>query len=309
MEVRPSETLFVKAEAAGSKTEFDLRNPIGEQSDTAYRFEGGFRRENFRLTGGVEEAGSSFFSPLGASPRDERSYFGHFFYEANRYVATRLSNRVSRDNLNSFKRATVVRTQPEYQIIFRPSEYYKDLRIDFTYQPLHEYSDNGSFIDRYRDFTGIELHQKAGAFRYFAGLHSTVDDDRITRANNRDIYKLDGRLTWEYDEFKKVYGLCGLEQLNYRVAGGVDRVSLFGFGGQSQFHDDLFLNLDYTREANDLKGITAGSTHDRANMSLMKEYNNQTRVILELEGSNHSFEQTGNPYSDVAAKLRVLKTF
>ena len=184
MDIKPTEHLFFFGETAGSKTEFDLRNPIGEQSATAYRAGGGYMRENLKIDGGVEEAGSAFLTVLGESPRDERAYFGNIFYELNRYIGAKLGGRVSRDNLANFKKTTLVRNQPEMTLTLCPSEYYKDLRIDFRYQPTHEYSENGNSIDRYRELTWMEVNQKAGAIRYFAGLSSNIDKDQISKTND-----------------------------------------------------------------------------------------------------------------------------
>ncbi|RCK77913.1 MAG: hypothetical protein OZSIB_1951 [Candidatus Ozemobacter sibiricus] len=307
--VRPTENIWVDGEYARSDTDFDRRVTSGNQLDTAFRFKGGYGRENYRAEAGVEQAGTAFLTYLGESPRDERAFFGNFFYELNRYVSTRIGGRSSRDNLDNYKRDTLVRNQPEVQVTVRPSDYYRDLRVDFFYQPLHEYSDNTRFVDRYRDLMWVELNHRAGALRYFAGLSSTIDKDKVARINDRDINRFDLKLTWEYDSQNRLYGLVSQEQLSYKVAGGQDVMSLYGFGGHSQFHEDVSLNLDFTHELNDPANASWDSKHDRLNLSLTKEYNNMARLILDLQGSSHRFTLPGRDYSDLTAKLRFLRSF
>jgi len=309
MEIKPADNVKVYGEAARSKTEFDLRTPLGEQEDTAYRFGGIYMWENFRIEGGVEDAGSAFLTPLGESPRDERIYFGHCFFELNRYFATKFGGRIARDNLANYKTATIVRNQPEFLLILHPSDYYRDMRIDFFYQPSHEYSDNVDVLDRYKDVSWLEINHKAGALRYFAGLTGIIDKYKIAPINDQDITKLDFKLTWEYDAFRSLYGMFSHENFGYKTAGGFDRTIIYGLGGKSQFHDDIDLALEYTHEANDVKTALADSKHDRVNISLTKEYNNQARVIIELEGSNNLFEASNRNFNDLAAKFRFLKSF
>jgi len=307
--VKPTENIYVNGEYAGSDTEFDRAHGAGNQTGNAYRMTGSYGRENYKAEAGVEQAETPFLSYLGESPRDERAYFANFFYEMNRYISTRIGERTSRDNLDLYKRATLVRDQPEIQVTMHPSDYYRDLRVDFFYQPLREYSDNGKFVDRYRDLMWMELKHKAGAMLYFAGFSSTIDKDKIVNTNDRDISKLDLKLTWEYDVSNRLYGVYSVEQLNYKIAGGKDLVNVYGIGGHSQFHEDVSLNLDYTHEQNDPTSSLWDSAQDRVNLALTKEYNNMARMILDLEGSNHTFSMPGRDFADLSAKLRFLRSF
>ncbi len=309
MEIRPTENLWVNGEYAGSDTDFDRRHGGGNQTGEAYRVQAGYGRENYKAEAGVEQAETAFLTYLGESPRDERALFGTFFYELNRYLSTRIGARSARDNLDSYKTATLVRDQPEIQVTMHPSDYYRDLRVDFFYQPLHEYSDNGDFVNRYRDLMWMELNHRAGAFRYFAGFSATIDKDKITKANDRDINKYDLKLTWEYDMANRLYALFSQEQLSWKTAGGQDVVGIYGIGGHSQFHEDVSLNLDWTHENNDPANTAWDSSHDRLNLALTKEYNNMARLILDLEGSNHRFTSPGRDYTDLSAKLRFLRSF
>ncbi|MBI3038310.1 hypothetical protein HYY75_04550, partial [bacterium] len=309
VQIKPTENLYVNGEYAGSNTDFDMRDEFGHQSGSAFRAMGGYSRENFQFEAGVEEGGSAFLTPLSESLRDERAFLTKFFYELNRYISARLAWRGSRDNLGDFKRATLVRDQPEAQITMHPSDYYRDLRFDLYYQPLHEYSDNGKYLDRYRTLGWLELNHRAGSFHYFAGLTSTIDKDKITPLNDRDIGKLDFKLTWDFDAFRQVYSSYSTEQLSYRNAGGGDRTSITGFGGRSRFHEDLSLALDYIYEANDLKTALSDSRHYRLNFSLTKEFNNLSRFIFDVEGSDNRFDAKARDFSDVTAKLRFIKSF
>jgi hypothetical protein len=309
VKVKPTDNLLVYGEFGQSRTEFDLRHPINEEKDQAYRFGGAYIRENCRVEGGVELAGSGFLTPLGESPRDERSYFGSLFYELNRFFSAQVKNRLSRDNLSGYKAATIVRTLPEVSLTVRPSEYYKDLRLDFHYQPFREYSENSSILDRYQDMVRLELNHRIGAFIYYANLSSKIDKDKITKANDYDTYRTDLKLTWEYDAMRNLYGLFSHEQLSYKTAGGFDKLIIYGLGGRSQFQESIFLDLSYTHEANYPKGTTLNSHHDRVLMALTKEYNNFSRFIFEIEGAQNDFDGPARDYSDLVAKVRYLKKF
>jgi hypothetical protein len=220
-----------------------------------------------------------------------------------------MSGRSARDNLQSFKAATIVRNQPEFTLTVKPSDYYKDLRFEFYYQPSHEYSENVQVLNRFKDVTWLEFNHRAGAFRYFVHMSSILDKDQITTLNDQDISRFDLKLTWEYDAMRQIYGLCSLEHLGYRVAGGEDRTTIYGLGGRSQFHEDIFLDLAYTHENDDVKTVAAGSQHDRLNLSLAKEYNNLSRITFELEGSDNRFEVSDRDFYDVIARVRYLKSF
>lgn len=307
--VIPTDNISIFGEYGNSKTEFDLRNPIGEQKDGAYRFGGRYLRENCRVEGGVEQAGSGFLSPLGESLTDERAYYGSVYYKLNRYFSTIVRNRISRDNLEGYKAASIVRNLPEMGLTMCPSDYYKDMRFDFHYQPFHEYSENVNLLDRYKDILWLELNHRAGAFRYFANLNSTTDKDKISPITDNDIYRFDFKLTWDYDNFRSVYGLFSQEQLRYITAGGFDKVRIYGLGGSSQFQDTVFLGLEYTHESNSPKGLQLNSEHDRVTFSLSKEYNNFSRFILEIEGSQNDFEAFNRDFQDLSTKIRYLKKF
>lgn len=309
IKIRPTENIFLDAEIAQSDTDFDKFDDQGEQKGNAYRVKGGYERQNARFEAGLESADTAFISPLGQSPRDERAYFARFYYELNQYISTRLSQRLSRDNLANYQRSTIVRDQPEVQVTFKPSEYYRDLRIDFFYQPLHEYSENSNFMDRFVDLMWLELNHKAGQMHYFAGLSQTIDKDDVNILNDRDIQKFDFTLTWEYDSFRKVYSSYSLEKLSYKRAGGMDQTTMFGFGGRSKFHHDIFIGLDYQRESVDPTTIGLDSQHDRVNMSITREYSPAARLILDLEGNRSRFGTRAREFDDYTAKLRYLRAF
>ncbi|MFZ2956580.1 MAG: hypothetical protein WA705_06795 [Candidatus Ozemobacteraceae bacterium] len=307
--MKPTDNLYMNGEYAGSVTDFDKRAALGDQDGAAYRFKAGFVRENVRVEGGAEEAETTFLTPLGDGPRDERTYFGNVFYELNQYISARGSARTSQDNLAGFKRDTIRRDEPELNVTLKPSEYYKDLRVDLYYQPLHEYADDAKFLDRYRTLMWTELRQKAGAMRYFASLSSLEDRDRVAKANDKNIGKMDLKLTWEYDAMRSLYGAYSIEQLSYVNLGGQDKTYIYGLGGKSQFHQDLSLSLDYTHEINQLRDARYDSDHDRVNLAFTKEYNNASRFILDFEGANNSFALTGTSFRDVTARLRLLRAF
>ena len=213
-------------------------------------------------------ADTEFATPLGESPRDDKSYYARFYYELNKYVSTRIGYKESRDNIANYLRSTVVRKQDEFQMTVKPSEYYKNLKIDFYYQPIHEYSRNTGFMDRYIDLLWIEMNQKAGEMLYYAGFSKTIDRDDIDNINDRDINRMDLNLTWECDDQHKLYGSYTIENIKYRI-----------------------------------------SIHDKLNLSLTREYNPTTRLIIDLSGSRTDFENSENDYDDYTAKLRLLKTF
>ncbi|MBU1109156.1 MAG: hypothetical protein KKB51_20935 [Candidatus Riflebacteria bacterium] len=307
LNMKPTENIFVNAEIAQSDTNYDKRDGPGEQTGDAYRFKTGYERENYNIEAGFEQGDTSFISPLGMTPRDESAYFARLYYELNRYISTRLSQRVARDNLANYQRSTIYREQPELQLTLRPSEYYKDMRIDIYYKPLHEYSEQKGFMDRYRDLLWLELNQRAGQFLYYAGLTQTIDKDDINVLNDRDIQRYDLNLTWEYDKLKKVYTSYSMEKLSYKRAGGMDQTSWIGFGGSSRFHENFLLSLDYLHETVD--PTTVSSTHDRLNLSLTREYSATARLIIDLEGNRSSYSNNNAECDDYTARLRYLKAF
>lgn len=307
--LRPTENIYLDAEIAQSDTDFDKRDDLGEQKGDAYRVKAGYERENSRIEAGFESAETSFVSPLGQSPRDERAYFARFYYELNKFISARFSQRLSRDNIDNYQRSTIVRDQPEIQLSLRPSEYYKDLRIDFFYQPLHEYSENSGFMNRFVNLMWMEVNQKAGEMRYYAGLSQTIDKDDVNILNDRDIQKFDLSLTWEYDQFRKVYSSYSLEKLSYKRAGGLDQTEMVGFGGSSKFHDDIYIGIDYFRESIDPTTAGLDSKHDRLNLSLTREYSPSARLILDLEGNHSEFESANKEFDDYTARLRYLRAF
>lgn len=309
MHLKPTENIFMNAEVAQSTTDFDKKDQYGAQTANAYKVKGGYERENFRAEGGIEQAGTAFLTALGESPRDERAYFARFYYELNEYISTRFSERLSKDNLSNYQRSTIVRDQPELQVSFKPSKYYKDLKIDLFYQPLHEYAENSNFMNHFRDIYWMEMNQKAGQMRYFAGFSQTIDKDDINVLNDHDVQKMDFNMTWEYDQFRQVYTNVSLEKFSYKRAGGIDESKIYGIGGKSLFHDDITLGLDFLREVSDLSGMGPDSVHNRVNVSLTKEYNNSSRLTLEFEGSDNKFEIVERNFKDYMAKLRYLRAF
>lgn len=305
--VRPTENIFVDAEIARSDTDYDKSDDLGRQKGDAYRFKSGYERENYRVEAGFEQADTAFISPLGQSPRDERAYFARFYYELNQYISTRVGQRLARDNLANYQRSTIVRSQPDLQVTVKPSEYYKHMRIDFFYRPLHEYSDNSGFMDRYKDLLWLEFNHRAGQMLYYAALSQTIDKDKVNNLNDQDIQRFDLNLTWEYDKLNKVYSSFGLEKLSYKTAGGIDQTSWIGFGGSSRFHENMLLGLDYQRE--NVDPTTVSSTHDRLNLSLTREYSATARLIIDLEGNRSTFQGTAGDFDDYTAKMRYLKAF
>lgn len=307
VKMKPTENIFLNAEVAGSDTDFDNRDNNGGQDGTAYIFKGGYERENFRTETGIEYASTDFATPLGESPRDDRSYYTRFYYELNKYISTKIGYKESRDNLANYLRSTIVRKQNEFQFTIKPSEYYKNFKIDFYYQPIHEYSKNTGFMDRYIDLLWIELNQKAGEMLYYAGLSKTVDRDDIDFLNDRDINRMDLNLTWESDDQHKVYGSYSIENIDYKRANNSERSTWSGLGGSTKINENLSLGVDYQRENVNSAGIV--STHDKLNLSLTREYNQNTRLIIDLSGSRTEFDNSDNGYDDYTAKLRLLKTF
>ncbi len=307
MKMKPTENIFVNAEMAHSQTDFDKRTPSSEQNGDAYSLRAGYQRENYNLEAGFEQADTGFLSPLGQTPRDERAYFARFYYQLNNYISTRFSQRISRDNLDNYQRSTIIREQPEVQITLKPSEYYKHMRIDFFYQPLHEYSRNSGFMKRYRDLLWLEFNHQAGQMLYYAGLSQTIDKDDVNVLNDRDIQRFDFNLTWEFNRLNRIYTSVAVEKLSYKRAGGMDETSWFGFGGSSRFHENILISLDYLRE--NVSPIGISSNHDRVNISLTREYSPTSRLILGLEGNRSRFSQNAGEFDDYTAKLRYLKAF
>ena len=204
-------------------------------------------------------------------------------------------------------RSTIKRTQNEFQLTAKPSEYYKNLRIDFYYQPIHEFSKNNNFMDRYIDFLWMELNQKAGEMLYYIGLSKTVDRDDIDFLNDRDIQRMDLNLTWEHDDQHKLYGSYSIENIDYKRADNTERSTWSGLGGSTKINENLSLGVDYLRENVRSAGVI--SSHDKLNLSLTRDYNQTTRLIIDLSGSRTDFENSDNDYDDYTAKLRLLKTF
>ena len=307
VKMKPTENIFLNAEVARSDTDFDKRDDTGGQEGTAYVFKGGYERENFRTEAGIEYADTEFATPLGESPRDDKSYYARFYYELNKYVSTRIGYKESRDNIANYLRSTVVRKQDEFQMTVKPSEYYKNLKIDFYYQPIHEYSRNTGFMDRYIDLLWIEMNQKAGEMLYYAGFSKTIDRDDIDNINDRDINRMDLNLTWECDDQHKLYGSYTIENIKYRRADNTERTIWSGLGGSTKINENLSLGIDYLRENINAAGVL--SIHDKLNLSLTREYNPSTRLIIDLSGSRTDFDNSENDYDDYTAKLRLLKTF
>jgi hypothetical protein len=307
--LKPTDKFFFDAEIAHSDTDFDKNDDRGDQKGNAYRVKTGYEQENARFEAGVEGAETAFISPLGQSPRDERAYFAGVFYRLNQYISGRFNQRLSRDNIQSYQRSTIVRDQPEIQLTLTPSEYYKDLRIDFSYQPLHEFSEDTGFMDRYIDMLWVELNHQAGEMVYYLSLNQTIDKDDVNVLNDRDIHRFDFNLTWEYDSFRRVYSSVSIEKLNYKRAGGKDQTEIYGFGGTSKFHDDIYIGLDLMREIVNPVNAGAESTHDRINLSLTREYSPATRLILDLEGNRSEFTTMRLSSKDYTARLRFLRAF
>jgi len=304
---KPTENIYLDAEVAQSDTDFDKRDNAGEQKGDAYRVKTGYERENFRAEAGLEQADTAFITPLGQSPRDERAYFARFYYELNQYISTRLGQRIARDNLANYQRSTIVREQPELQVTVRPSDYYRHMRIDFFYQPLHEYSEDSGFMNRYKDLLWLEFNHRAGQMLYFAGLSQTIDKDDVNVLNDRDIQRLDLSLTWEYDKLNRLYSTYAIERLTYKRAGGYDKTSWAGIGGSSRFHENVLLRVDYQRE--NVDPLTVSSKHDRLNLSLTREYSPTARLIIDLEGNRSEFAGNTGEFDDYTAKMRYLKAF
>lgn len=309
LRIKPTDNIYLDAEVAQSDTDFDKRDNQGEQKGDAYKIQASYHHENARIEAGIESAETAFLSPLGQSPRDERSYYARFYYELNRYISARFSQRLSRDNIANYQRSTIIRDQPELQVTLKPSDYYSDLRIDFFYQPLHEYSDNSGFMDRYIDLMWMEINHQAGEMLYYAGLSQTIDKDDVNVLNDRDIQRFDLKLTWEYDRFRQVYSSYSLEKLSYKRAGGMDQTEFYGFGGRSKFHENIFIDIDYLRESVEPTIFGSDSIHDLVNFSLTREYNPTTRLILNLEGSRSSYNNEEKTFDDYTARLRYLRAF
>ena len=307
LKMKPTENIFLNAEVARSDTDFDKRDETGGQSGNAYFFKGGYERENFRAEGGIEYADTEFATPLGESPRDDRSYYARFYYELNKYISTRVGYKESRDNIANYLRSTVKRTQEEVQVTLKPSEYYKNLKIDFYYQPIHEFAEDKTFMDRYIDLYWIEMNQRAGEFFYYAGFSKTIDRDEVDNLNDRDVGRMDLNITWERDDQHKVYGSYSIENLDYKRANNSERSTWTGLGGSTKINQNLSLGVDYLREDVNSAGIV--SVHDKVNLSLTREYNPSTRLILDLSGSRTDFDNDASDYDDYTAKLRLLKTF
>ena len=162
-------------------------------------------------------------------------------------------------------------------------------------------------MDRYMDFLWIELNQKAGEMLYYAGLSKTIDRDKIDNLNDRDINRVDLNLTWESDDQHKLYSSLSIENIDYKHTNNSEKTIWKGLGGSAKLNENLSLGLDYIRE--DVKSSGILSTHDRVNLSLTREYNPTTRLIIDLSGSRTDFENSDNDYDDYTAKLRLLKTF
>ncbi|MBF0407642.1 MAG: hypothetical protein HQM10_09830 [Candidatus Riflebacteria bacterium] len=309
VKIKPTDNIFLKGEYATSNTEFDRRSGSDPQDSAAYRLSAGYERENYKAEAGVETAGSTFLTAMGESPRDEKAFFGNIYYELNRYFAIKSTLKTSRDNLAGYKDYSVVREIPDLTFTLRPSDYYSDMRVDFTWQPMREYSDGIALLDRNKDMIWAEFNQKAGAMSYYAGLSGYLDRDLIDDTNDRDSNRLNLKLTWDHDNQRSLYGLFSIEQLYYKTLGGSDKTTIYGLGGKSQFHEDLTLQLDFLHEANYMKETSLDSAHDRVTMSLIKEYVGHSRFIIELQGADNRFMLSGNSYVDMSGKIRYQKSF
>ena len=98
-----------------------------------------------------------------------------------------------------------------------------------------------------------------------------------------------------------------MENIDYKRANNTERTTWSGLGGSTKINENLSLGVDYLRENVNSAGIL--STHDKLNLSLTREYNQNTRLIIDLSGSRTDFEDSDNDYDDYTAKLRLLKTF
>jgi hypothetical protein len=155
----------------------------------------------------------------------------------------------------------------------------------------------------------VELNHQAGEMVYYLSLNQTIDKDDVNVLNDRDIHRFDFNLTWEYDSFRRVYSSVSIEKLNYKRAGGKDQTEIYGFGGTSKFHDDIYIGLDLMREIVNPVNAGAESTHDRINLSLTREYSPATRLILDLEGNRSEFTTMRLSSKDYTARLRFLRAF
>lgn len=303
--LKANENIYVDAEVARSETDYDKRNSAGRVSGDAYKLVGGYKKQNYKIEAGVEQADSEFSSPLGETPRDELSGFMRAYYEFNRYVSGKAGYRSARDNISNYMENTIKREQTEVQITVKPSEYYEEMRFDFYYQPVHEHA--AGFMSRYKDMYWLEFNNKAGKMKYYAGLSQTNERDDITVNNDNDTRRLDISLTWEYDKENKVYGSYGTESINYKRAGNNEKSQWFGFGGASKFHNNILFALDYQREKVD--PVTISSIHDKLNLTLTREYNRTTNLIIDLEGNRSEYAGNMATVEDYTAKLRLQKAF
>ncbi|MBF0546663.1 MAG: hypothetical protein HQM08_19610 [Candidatus Riflebacteria bacterium] len=309
VKIKPTENISLQGEYATSNTDFDRRANLDSQDSGAYKFSGAYQRENYQAEVGVETAGTGFLTVMGESPRDEQVFYGRINYQLNRFFSFKGVAKTTRDNMGNYKAFTVIRDLPEFTLTLKPSEYYKDMKLDFYYQPMHEYSDGVNLLDRNKDLMWVEFNQKAGSMKYYVGLSGYTDQDKYFSSNNQENNKIDLKFTWEYDQLRRLYGLYSIEQLYYKTLGGSDKTTIYGFGGRSQFHEDLSLNLDFTHESNYMKINTLDSERDRVVVSLVKEYQNLSRFIIEVEGADNRFMLSDRSFKDVSGKVRYQKSF
>ena len=90
-------------------------------------------------------------------------------------------------------------------------------------------------------------------------------------------------------------------------AGNSEKSQWIGFGGASKFHCNVLFGLDYQREKVD--PLTTSSIHDKLNLSLTREYNRTTSLIIDLEGNRSEYADNSASVEDYTAKLRLLKAF
>ncbi|MDD3377802.1 MAG: hypothetical protein BWY02_01540 [bacterium ADurb.Bin157] len=305
--LKPIDNIYIDAEIARSDTDFDKRASAGRLQGNAYRMSLGYKRQNLKAETGFEKADTEFAAPLGETPRDEQSVFARFYYELNRYISGKAGVRSARDNISNYLNSTIKRDETEFQLTVRPSEYYKNMRFDFYYRPVHEHSETAGFMDVYKDMYWLEFNNKAGKMLYYMSLAQTIDRDEINMINDSDSRRFDISLTWEYDRNNKVYGSYGAEDLEYKRANLNEKSRWIGFGGASRFDDHVLLTLDYKRE--NLDPNTVSSIHDTLNLSLTREYSKTTSVVIDLEGNRSEYANDLAAVEDYTAKLRLLRAF
>ena len=307
MALKANDNIYANAEIARSETDYDKRNSAGRINGDAYKLLGGFKKQNYKIEFGVENADSEFASPLGETPRDELSTFIRAYYDFNKYVSGKAGYRSGRDNISNYMVNTIKREQTEFQVTLKPSDYYENMRFDFYYLPVHEHSDVAGFMNRYKDMYWFEFNNQTGRMKYYAGVSQTIERDDITITNDNDLRRFDLSLTWEYDKDNKIYGSFGSESIRYKHADRNEKSQWFSLGGASRFHYNILFSFDYQREKID--PVTISSIHDRLNLSLTREYNKSTNLIIEFEGNISEYANDIASVEDYTAKLRLQKAF